>query len=112
MPRFLISFDDGWMNIAEPDLAAVSEDAHAVLRDAKAAGVWVTGGGLQQQRATVVDTDGSVSTGSLPETRAVLGGFAIVDVASLHEATWWAARWAAACRCRQEIREIMFDPEV
>jgi len=23
----------------------------------------------------------------------------------------WAARFAAACQCAQEVREIMYDPE-
>ena len=38
--RYLISFDDGSMDhIPEEDWAAVGEAAHAVVREAKAAGV-------------------------------------------------------------------------
>lgn len=112
MPRYLISFDDGSMDhITERDLPAVGEAAHAVAREAKAAGVWIFGGGLQRQRSTVVATDGSVAPGPMPETKAVVGGFCILEVASREEAIRWAARFASACRCAQEIREIMFDPE-
>lgn len=100
MTRYLISFDDGSMDhIPAEDFPAVGEAAHAVLRDAKAAGAWVHGGGLRRQQATIVQTDGSVVDGPVPETKAVIGGFAIVDVPTRDEALVWAARWAAACRC-------------
>lgn len=112
MPRYLISFDDGSMDhIAAADLPAVGEAAHAVVREAKAAGVWIFGGGLQRQRASIVATDGTVSDGPAPETKAVVGGFCIMEVSSRAEALAWAARMASACRCAQEVREIMFDPE-
>jgi hypothetical protein len=112
MPRYLISFDDGAMDhITDDDLPAVGEAAHAVVRDAKAAGVWIFGGGIARQQATIVATDGSVTRGPVPETKAVVGGFSILEVPSREDALAWAARFAAACRCAQEVREIMFDPE-
>jgi hypothetical protein len=83
-----------------------------VLRDAKQAGVWITGGGLMRQQATIVDTDGSVRMGDFPETKAVIGGFSIVEVDTLDDALDWAGRFAAACRCAQEVRLVMDDPEV
>jgi hypothetical protein len=112
VPRYLISFDDGSMTFPESELPAVADAAHAVLREAKAAGVWVTGGGLQSQQAAIVGTDGTVAAGPYPETKAVLGGFSIVEVANREEALHWAARFAAACRCAQEVRELMHDDEV
>ena len=111
MSRYLISFDDGWMTFPDEDFQAVSDAAHAVVREAKAAGVWVHGGGLQRQRASVVATDGTVREGPLPETKAVIGGFSIIEVPTRAEALDWAARIAAACRCTQEVRLIMDDPE-
>jgi hypothetical protein len=74
--------------------------------------VWVFGGGVESQRASVVATDGTVADGPYPETKAVLGGFAIVDVSSREEALEWAAKIALACRCAQEVREVMPDPSV
>jgi hypothetical protein len=109
--RYLLSFDDGAMDFPEEDFPAVGEAAHAVLREAKAAGVWVTGAGLNSQRASIVGVDGTVVEGPFPETKAVIGGFCIVDVASREEALKWAAKFARACRCAQEVREIMDDPE-
>lgn len=111
MKRYLISFDDGTMNIPEEDLPAVGEAAHAVVRAAKEAGVWIWGGGVQRQRASIVSVDGTIAEGPFPEQKAVIGGFSIIEVASHAEALDWAARLAVACRCVQEVREIMFDPE-
>ncbi|MBN8739207.1 MAG: hypothetical protein BGP24_09445 [Lysobacterales bacterium 69-70] len=111
MQRYLISFDDGTMVIPEEDLPAVSEAARAVVREAKAAGVWIFGGGLLTQQASIVARDGSVSDGPCPETKAVIGGFSILEVPSRQEALAWAAKLAQACRCAQEVREIMYDPE-
>jgi hypothetical protein len=112
MPRYLISFDDGSMNhIPEEDWPAVGEAAHAVVREAKAAGVWIFGGGVQRQQSSIVALDGTITEGPVPETKAVVGGFSIIEVSSREEALAWAARIAEGCRCAQEVREIMFDPE-
>ena len=112
MTRYLISFDDGSMDHLEGDLQEVGEAAHRVLRAAKEAGVWVTGGGLMRQQATIVGTDGSKRLGDFPEQKAVIGGFTLIDVDTHEEALDWAARFAAACRCAQEVRVVMDDPEV
>lgn len=113
MPRYLISFNDGAMDhIPAGDMPEVGKAAHAVCQEAADAGVFVYGTGLERQRATVVGTDGLVTDGPFPETKEVIGGFVIVDVASPEEAHTWAARIAAACRCPQEVREIMPDPEL
>jgi hypothetical protein len=112
MPRYLISFDDGSMNhIPDADWPAVGEASRAVVREAKAAGAWIFGCGILRQQSTIVATDGSISFGPVPETKAVVGGFSIIEVPSKEEALIWAARMAEACRCAQEVREIMFDPE-
>ena len=112
MTRYLISFDDGAMTFPEEEMPAVGEAAHQVVRAAQEARVWVFGGGVESQRASIVATDGKVTVGPYPETKAVIGGFAIVEVPSREEALEWATKFAVACRCAQEVREIMFDPLV
>ena len=112
MPRYLISFDDGAMDHLGDDLSAAGDEAHRVLRDAKDAGVWITGGGLMRQQATIVGTDGTARLGDFPEKKAVIGGFSIIEVPTLEDALHWASRFAAACRCAQEVRILMDDPEV
>ncbi len=112
MQRYLISFDDGSMDhITDEDLPAVSEASRAVVAEAKTAGVWIWGGGVVRQRASIVGVDGSVVDGPSPESKAVVGGFSILEVATREEALSWAAKIAVACRCAQEVREIGYDPE-
>ena len=113
MTRYLISFDDGAMTFPEEDLPDVAAAAHAVAQEAKDAGVWVFGGGLKDHReVSVVATDGTVTDGPYPESKAYVGGFSIVDVPSREEALEWAAKIAVACRCAQEVRELLDDPSV
>ncbi len=112
MTRYLISFDDGAMTFPGEELPDVGEAAHAVVAEAQDAGVWVFGGGLESQQASVVATDGTVTDGPYPETKEVLGGLVVVDVPSREEALEWAAKFAVACRCAQEVRELMYDPLV
>jgi hypothetical protein len=108
MTRYLISFDAHAMDhIPDEDMPAVAKAAHEVVQEALNAGVWVFGGGLETQKATVVSTDGTVSEGPYPEA---IGGFCVVDVPSREEALEWAAKTAVACRCAQEVREFMPDP--
>jgi len=112
MTQYLISFDDGAMTFPAEDLPDVAKAAHEVVQEAKTAGVWVFGGGLERQRASIVATDGMVTDGPFPETKEVIGGFAVVDVPSREEALKWAAKIAVACRCAQEVRELLPDPDV
>lgn len=111
MHRYLISFDDGSMDhIPDEDWPEVGEASHAVVREAQDAGIWIFGGGIERQQATIVNTDRAVTDGPSPETKAVIGGFSIIEVPSREEALHWAARIARGCRCAQEVREIMYDP--
>ncbi|HEU0058893.1 MAG TPA: YciI family protein [Hyphomicrobiaceae bacterium] len=112
MTRYLISFDDGAMTFPEEAMPDVAEAAHKVVQEAKNAGVWVFGGGVASQSASVVATDGTVTDGPHPETKAVIGGFSVVDVPTREVALEWAAKFAVACRCAQEVRELLPDPNV
>jgi hypothetical protein len=114
MTRYLISFPSSAMDhIPDEEGPAVGEAAHAVVREAMAAGVWVFGGGLAEDVDPVmVAGDGTITAGTYPQTREFSGGFTVVDVPSREAAFEWAAKIAAACRCAQEIREFMPDPAV
>lgn len=90
----------------------MADAARAVRVEAQDAGVWVFSAGLKHQVPSVVATDGTVTYGPYPETKEHLGGFAVVDVPSREEALEWAAKIAAACRCAQEVFELLPDPTV
>jgi hypothetical protein len=70
----------------------------------------VFGTGLERQQASIVAPDGVVTDGPFPETKEVIGGFAIVEVPTRDEALEWAAKIAVACRCSQEVRVLLPDP--
>ena len=110
MTRYLISFDGGAMDhISEKDMPAVGKAAHEVVQEAVNAGVLACAGGLKDQRASIVTTDGTVTDGPYPEA---IGGLTVVEVPSREEALKWAAKIAVACRCAQEVREFGPDPEL
>ena len=96
-------------HIPSEDMPAVGRAAHEVVEEAMNAGVWVFGGGLEHQKASIVASDGTVTDGRYPEA---VGGLCVVDVPSREEALKWAAKTAGACRCAQEVREFMPDPAV
>lgn len=113
MAHYLISFPSSAMDhVAADDLPSVAESARAVIREAKAAGVYVFGGGIDENVPPVlVAGDGTVRQGAYPETNGLDGGFCVLDVPTRREAEAWAAKIAAGCRCAQELRPFMFDPE-
>ena len=111
MTKYLISFPSGAMDVSAEDLPAVSDASHAVVEEAKRAGVWVFGGGIDESVPPVlVDGDGAVTAGTYPQTRQIEGGYTVLEVPSRDEALEWAAKIAVACRCAQEVREFQLDP--
>jgi hypothetical protein len=113
MTRYLISFpSDAMDHIPEEEMPEVARAAHAVVQEAKDAGVYLFTGGLEEDvEPVMVAGDGTVTTGTYPQTTE-LGGVTVVDVPTREAALEWAAKIAVACRCAQEVREFMFDPLV
>jgi hypothetical protein len=112
MAKYLISFPSAAMVVPEGELAAVGRDAHAVIEEAKAAGVYVFAGGIDENVPPVrVSADGNMVDGGYPWAPPVNGGFTVLEVASREQAVAWAARLAKACRCDQELRVFGFAPQ-
>jgi hypothetical protein len=108
--KYLISFPSEAMILTEDEFAQAVIDSHAVIEEAKAAGVYVFGGGIAEDIAPVrVSADGTVSPETYPGSH-LTGGFTVLEVPTRKEAEDWARRIAAACRCAQELREFMYDP--
>ena len=111
MAKYLISFPAAAMVVPASEMEAVSRDSHAVIEEAKAAGVYVFGGGIDESvPPLLVSADGAVATGGYPWAPTLNGGFAVFEIPSRDEAIAWAARIAKACRCDQELRVFGFDP--
>jgi hypothetical protein len=112
MTKYLISFPASAMCVPEENMAAVGEAARAAIREAKDAGVYVFGGGINDQVAPLmVASDGSVTDETYPQTKEFDGGFCVLELPSRKDAIQWAAKLARACRCSQELREFGYDPE-
>ncbi len=112
MTKYLISFPAPAMVVPEENLVEVGEAARAVIREAKHAGVYVFGGGINEAVAPLmVAADGAVTNATYPQTREFNGGFCVLELPSREAAIQWAAKIARACRCSQELREFGYDPE-
>lgn len=112
MTKFLISFPSSAMAaLTDEELATASVETRRVVDEAKAAGIWVFGGAIDEGvPAQSVGMDGTVTTGDDAGIRQLDGGFALLELPSIDDARFWAAKLAAACRCAQEVRAFHYDP--
>ncbi|MDQ4215300.1 transcription initiation protein [Microbacterium capsulatum] len=111
MTKYLISFPSSAMVFTEEEFPVIVAAAHAVVQDAKDAGVWVFGGGIDESIPPVrVGADGSVTAGTYSQTAQIEGGYTVLELPSYEDAVVWAAKIATACRCAQELRAFAYDP--
>ena len=112
MAKYLISFPSAAMVVPADEWEAVGRDARAVIAEAKAAGVYVFGGGIDESvQPSLVSGDGVVAEGGYPWAPRLDGGFTVLELPSRQEAVAWGARIAKSCRCAQELRVFQFDPQ-
>ncbi len=88
----------------------------AVVNEMKAAGVWVFGGGLEEE-GPVYSADATsgeilVTDGPYVETKEHLGGFCVVDVPDDETAKMWAGKVAVGCGWPQEVRRFGAMPQI
>ncbi|WP_084130262.1 YciI family protein [Demequina sp. NBRC 110055] len=111
MTKFAIMFPARALTATGDELAAIAASSRAVVRQAKEAGVWVFGGGVERAVApTQVNAD-RTECEPYEETRALNGGITVLECATRDEALEWAARIAEGCGCPQDLVEFMYDPE-
>ena len=92
MAKYLISFPSAAMVAPDGEWEAVGRDAHAVIDEAKAAGVYVFGGGIDEAVPPVlVSADGTFSAGGYSSAPPLNGGFTVLELPSREEAIAWAA---------------------
>src|SRR5690606_7207796 len=78
MAKYLISFPSAAMVVPDGEWEAVGRDAHAVIDEAKDAGVYVFAGGIDENAPPVlVAADGTVAEGGYPWAPALDGGFTV-----------------------------------
>jgi hypothetical protein len=111
MTKYLISFPSHAMVVTDEESPIVAAEAHAVIEEARAAGVYVFGGGINEEvEPVLVAADGTVSSETYPGIE-IKGGFTILELPGRAAAEEWARKIAVACRCSQELREFGYDPQ-
>ena len=81
MAKYLISFPSAAMVVPDGEWEAVGRDAHAVIDEAKAAGVYVFGGGIDEAVPPVlVSADGTFSAGGYSWAPPLNGGFTVLEL--------------------------------
>src|SRR5690606_1503494 len=91
---------------------ALAEEIHALNRDMTAAGIRRFACGLGSAHTLRAQADGEVliTDGPYVETKELIGGITIIEVADLDEALMWARRGAKLSGAPVEVREIFFVP--
>ena len=110
----LYASDEARPTPGSPEQAAEMPKWFAYTEELQKAGVLVGGDalhGIDTATTVQVRNDKTVSTdGPFAETKETLGGYYMIDVASLDEATEWAAKVPLAPYGSVEVRPLMeFD---
>ena len=104
-----------WDAFSAEEREAVYAKYRAFSNDAREAGVMVGGAELASTRdATTVRVRADetlVTDGPYAEVKEALGGFYILECASMDEAVDWAARIPGAHHGAVEVRPVYVDPE-
>jgi len=91
-------------------------DVAALNAKMEGAGAFVFGNGLQPITSAMVvrqsGTDILVTDGPYIEAKEYVGGFWIIEAASLDEALSWARQATVACRLPVELRPFQTEPPV
>jgi hypothetical protein len=109
------SDEEAWEALSDAERDRVYAAYGAFAEEGRKAGVVVGGDELGPVRAatTVRVRDGQtvVSDGPYAETKEALGGFFVLECATLEEAVDWAARIPAAEHGAVEVRQVHVDEE-
>lgn len=116
--QFMLIYNESTAEMARRDDPAAAPAYwgawHAYIGAMSGAGVVVHGNGLQPPRtATTVRVTGGqrqVQDGPFADTHEHLGGYFIVEVASLDVALEWAARAPCASAGSVEVRPVLPPP--
>ena len=111
----LINRDEDYLpSLSEQERDAILEEFMALTAELQASGAYVGANqlGPATTAATVQVRDGEqvITDGPFAETKEQLGGYYLIDVASLDEALEWAAKIPSARHGSIEVRPLMQVP--
>jgi hypothetical protein len=103
--------ESAWEGMSKEDAAAEMVRWDEYTKQLVAAGAMVSGEGLKPSaESKILRVDGgerTVTDGPYVETKEQLGGFYVIECASLEEALDWAAKLPSADRGATEIRPVL-----
>ena len=103
--------ESAWEGMSKEDAAADMARWDDYTKQLVAAGAMVSGEGLKPSATSkIVRLDGgerTVTDGPFVETKEQLGGFYVIECASLEEALDWAAKVPSAVRGPTEVRPVL-----
>jgi hypothetical protein len=103
--------ESAWEGMSEEDAAAELVRWDDYTKQLEAAGAMVSGEGLNPSAESkilrVSGGERTVTDGPFVETKEQLGGFYVIECASIEEALDWAAKLPSADRGATEIRPVM-----
>lgn len=112
MTQYIIYFNQQWVGDHSAEwFSGRGPLVKALLEEMKEAGVFVFGGGLDEEIDKAFSADATsgtlvVTDGPFAETKEFLGGLTVVEVPDDDAAKLWAGKIAEACGWPQEARRI------
>ena len=109
--------DEGqWADMSEEEAAAEMARWNDYTNQLTAAGAMVSGEGLQDSATSktlrIENGERVVTDGPFAETKEQLGGFYVIECASIEEALDWAAKLPSAEQGATEVRPVIAYEEM
>jgi hypothetical protein len=117
MPQYLVAVYHPNDFDPSTESEAMLEEIHALNRDMIAAGARKFAFGLSpahEARSLRRQPDGKIvaTDGPYTETKEHIGGFWVLEAASLDDALRWGRKAAGACRASIEVRPLLSRPDI
>ena len=95
-----------WLSMSEAEQAAVVGEYMAYSAALQEAGAFVSGAPLDAAATSKIVTATAVEDGPYADTKEQLGGFYVIETATLEEAIDWARKCPAARTGKIEVRPV------
>jgi hypothetical protein len=108
MQFMLLLHDDeaAWTGLSEDRQMAIVGEHMAYSDELQTAGAFVSGAALDPSATAKIVTGSGIQDGPYADTKEQLGGFYLIEAASMAEAVEWAGKCPAAKTGKVEVRPV------
>lgn len=108
MQFMLLLHDDeaAWTGLSEDRQMAIVGEHMAYSDELQTAGTFVSGAALDPSATAKIVTGSGIQDGPYADTKEQLGGFYLIEAASMAEAVEWAGKCPAAKTGKVEVRPV------